>query len=323
MISKGLVSLNEKPYKFVFYRNFQSFRGGHLKVWHYYTYVKSTCSMPPLITFSPDSLWDESNPWLLENIAKTWEPHKSNVIFMAGFDWIALDKCQEYKPSQNIPIINLIQGFAHVNPDDWRYSFLSRKAIRICVSKEIEQALLKTGVVNGPIFTIPNGLDVDVVRERSVRKIKLLIMGIKQKKLAKELEKALFSLGIEALLILDSVNREEFLELLKSSDIVLTLPLEKEGFYLPALEAMASGCLVICPDCIGNRGFCIDRETCFVPSYTLNSLVDAVKTACNMDAALKNKMLAMSTAKAANHTLDKEREAFLKILNNIDELWKC
>jgi len=104
---------------------------------------------------------------------------------------------------------------------------------------------------------------------------------------------------------------------------VLTLPLEKEGFYLPALEAMASGCLVICPDCIGNRGFCIDRETCFVPSYTLNSLVDAVKTACNMDAALKNKMLAMSTAKAANHTLDKEREAFLKILNNIDELWKC
>jgi glycosyltransferase involved in cell wall biosynthesis len=30
-----------------------------------------------------------------------------------------------------------------------------------------------------------------------------------------------------------------------------------EGFYMPALEGMALGTLVVCPDCIGNRSFCL------------------------------------------------------------------
>jgi GT2 family glycosyltransferase len=38
-----------------------------------------------------------------------------------------------------------------------------------------------------------------------------------------------------------------------------------EGFCLTVLEAMASGCPVICTDADGNRDFCVDGENCLMP----------------------------------------------------------
>ena len=38
-----------------------------------------------------------------------------------------------------------------------------------------------------------------------------------------------------------------------------------EGFALPPLEAMATGCAVVCTDAHGNRDFCIDGENCLMP----------------------------------------------------------
>jgi GT2 family glycosyltransferase/glycosyltransferase involved in cell wall biosynthesis len=38
-----------------------------------------------------------------------------------------------------------------------------------------------------------------------------------------------------------------------------------EGFALPPLEAMATGCAVVCTDAHGNRDFCVDGENCLMP----------------------------------------------------------
>ena len=50
------------------------------------------------------------------------------------------------------------------------------------------------------------------------------------------------------------------------------LPRAEEGFYLPALEAMASGCLVVTLDCIGNRGFRRHDDNCLVAESSPESL---------------------------------------------------
>jgi GT2 family glycosyltransferase/glycosyltransferase involved in cell wall biosynthesis len=39
-----------------------------------------------------------------------------------------------------------------------------------------------------------------------------------------------------------------------------------EGFCLPPLEAMATGCAVVCTDAHGNRDFCVDGENCLMPA---------------------------------------------------------
>ena len=38
-----------------------------------------------------------------------------------------------------------------------------------------------------------------------------------------------------------------------------------EGFALPPLEAMATGCAVVCTDAHGNRDFCVDGVNCLMP----------------------------------------------------------
>ncbi|MGL5135262.1 MAG: hypothetical protein ACRC78_22250 [Planktothrix sp.] len=39
------------------------------------------------------------------------------------------------------------------------------------------------------------------------------------------------------------------------------------------------GTLVICPDCIGNRSFCLPGYNCFRPDYTVESLLRTIQQA--------------------------------------------
>ncbi len=47
----------------VFLRHFERFRGGHLKVFHYFEHVRSSPSYRALIRFTEDSVWGPANPW--------------------------------------------------------------------------------------------------------------------------------------------------------------------------------------------------------------------------------------------------------------------
>ena len=85
--------------------------------------------------------------------------------------------------------------------------------------------------------------------------------------------------------------------------------------------------IAIIPDCIGNRSFCIDAEhdggNCLMPSYDQEGITNAIRQAKNI---LKDpvrlhqiKTNAMSTVNA--HSLSREREDFLRLMANVDELW--
>jgi GT2 family glycosyltransferase len=50
-----------------------------------------------------------------------------------------------------------------------------------------------------------------------------------------------------------------------------------EGFCLPALEAMATGCAVVCTDAHGNRDFCEDGRNCLMPEQRVSSVASAVQ----------------------------------------------
>jgi GT2 family glycosyltransferase/glycosyltransferase involved in cell wall biosynthesis len=49
-----------------------------------------------------------------------------------------------------------------------------------------------------------------------------------------------------------------------------------EGFALPPLEAMASGCAVVCTDAHGNRDFCADGVNCLMPEPTPDAVAAAL-----------------------------------------------
>jgi len=68
--------------------------------------------------------------------------------------------------------------------------------------------------------------------------------------------------GFEFRAIRESVGWQELRELYHWSDVFLATPLVEEGFYMPGLEAMAAGAVVISSDAGGNRAYCRFGENC-------------------------------------------------------------
>lgn len=310
----------------LFYRDYGGFTGGHLKVWDYFNHVTFAPRYSPSIYFTPQSSWDRNNPWL--NLDKKFilsQPLPNpDLIFMEGLDWQLLN--QKYKHNSFIPIINLIQHVRHGYPDNPRYPFLKYKAIRICVSPEIKQYLETHAQVNGELLVIPCGLElqqIPVSKNWDQKDYDVLIAALKEPELGQELKQKLEITGQKVELLTHQLSRSDYLEQLNRARITVFLPNQKEGegFYLPALEGMAVGTLVICPDCIGNRSFCISGYNCWRPDYRVESILNAIQQALQCSQTQVKEILAHGKQTANEHNLLKERQAFLEILDNIYAIW--
>jgi len=243
-----------------------------------------------------------------------WNPKNTDVLFLAGMDWLALTENQRLNPP--VPVINFIQHVRHADKQCPLYEFLKYPALRICVSQEVTDAIKNTGIVNGSVVTNTNGIDLTELPTLVKKDIPLLIAGLKNPVLANEISERLMGMNIPCRVVSQYLPRKDYLSLLARAEVALFLPNETEGFYLPALEAMYLKTLVICPDCIGNGGFCIDGETCFKPKYNVEEIIKAIKhtfflSENKIDVLLKN---GYEISKKA--TLSKERDAFLLSLSN-------
>jgi len=307
-----------------FFRNFVAFTGGHLKVRHYFDHTLSSKKYSPRIYFHADSLWDESNPWQAiapELRVTRGECTQADILFLAGLDWRNLSSEERDRPDR--PIVNLIQHVRHADQGSELYSYLKRGAIRICVSQEVTDAILSTGQVRGPVFTIPNGIELGEFpkpKTPQARSIGLLILATKNRWLGRSLRLRLTRPDRNIRLITQPVPRQELLRLMADSKRALLLPDEREGFFLPALEAMALGATVIVPDCVGNRSFCHDQKNCFMPEFETDAFTRAVKAAEAMTADQAQQMVTCAVETAARHDLVRERQAYLELLDNCEEL---
>lgn len=315
---------DKKKKSILFYRDFRGFTGGHLKVWHYYNHAKQSDKYQPLISFSPETIWHATNPWSTtrQEALNTWDTKQADVLFLAGMDWNILNEAQRRSPSK--PIINLIQHVRHANPEEPLYPFLSHRAVRICVSEQVTQALQATRKVNGPLFTIPNGIDLTelpLCNPWESRDIDILIAGVKQPALAMEIYKLLDTFKHNIKVLTHPIPRPDFLNLLNAAKVTLFLPHETEGFYLPALEGFALGTLVVCPDCIGNRTFCLTNKNCLQPSYNVESLLHTTQYALQLPPQERFDFLQSGWQIAQQHSLSEERRLFLEILNYIERIW--
>lgn len=310
----------------LFFREYLAFQGGHLKVWEYFNHIIYSSNYYPYIYFSKNSIWDNSNPWLNINpkMILTEPLTQPDILFLEGMDWNFLSP--QKRDNSSIPILNLIQHIRHGFQGNPRYEFLKHKAIRICVSEQVKEYLAKSGQVNGPIFVIPCGLaelDRLIISEEKTKNIPILIAGFKNPQLGKRLKEILVAQGNQVVLLTKKIDRNEYLEQVKRAKITIFLPndQEGEGFYLPALEGMALETMVICPDCIGNRNFCIDRYNCFRPDYNLDSIINSIDFALKCPQSILQSMINNAILTTNKYTLKKERELFLEILTNINSLW--
>ena len=260
----------EKPRSVWFYREYVRLTGGHLKHAHYFGHVARLAGFNARITLGGEShnatvAREIDDLWPIRNGAREphWKPHRRDILFLAGLDWQYWHRCGlERLP---IPRINLIQHVRHARVGTELYGSLSERAVRICVSPEVADAISATGRTNGPVLVIPNGTDLEPINDDELqalinaesRRHRLTIVGYKSPELAQALSNRFDAASMDHLVVTEFRERHVFLDILKSSGVVVCCPDPEEGFYLPALEAMALGCIVVTNDCIGNRSFCL------------------------------------------------------------------
>jgi glycosyltransferase involved in cell wall biosynthesis len=320
-VFKSLYKKIFKPKRVLFYRDFVAYYGGHQKVADYFAHLESSFNYRPEISFSEQTCWEPFNPWFpkYQDKSVAFNPTDYDFVFLAGMDW------QMYLPFEGVPnkpVINLIQGVRHGDPKADVHQFLLQKAIRICVSQPVADAIQATGKVSGPIFTIPNGHEPPELPIKP-KVWDVIIVGAKQPAIANDIYTELIQRNLKVLCFDKKISQRDLYEAMNLSKIAILLPLEMEGFYLPALEAMKYCDLVIVPDCIGNREFCRDNQNCLMPEYDANSILVCADRCLQL---LKDEQVLtvfkqemIETLKA--HTLANERKAFLRIMDDAHNLW--
>ena len=310
-----------------FHREYRRFTGGHVKHAHYFDHVRRAQDFEPRMTFScapatPVLAEERRRLWFAETEhVPDWRPTPRDILFVAGTDWRYLDA--RGLESDGNPCINLVQHVRHAHATTELYGYLTRRAVRICVSEEVADAIGSTGRVNGPVLTIPNGIDMPAFQRRGAapRSRGVVIVGYKNAAVARALSARLTARGIGHEMVRDFLDRDAFLDLLGDTETAICLPRAEEGFYLPALEAMAAGCTVVTMDCIGNRGFCRHGENCLI-GHNAQSLAHAVEWARDMPAETRRLMHVHADETVTAHALSIERARFHAVLDEIDRLWR-
>lgn len=304
----------------LFFRKYRRFHGGHLKVWDYFNHTLAADGFDARVLFDEGSNWDASNPWISVRDLVVQSPKDAapDAFFVAGRDWQRMEALGLL--DLDLPIINLIQHTRHAGEWSIQSRYLGRKAIRICVSAEVAAAVESAGS-RGRTIVIPNSIDVPVeTRGDHEKRVDLLIAGLKQPEMAVQAAEAMQASGRTIEVLTDHVPREQFLSMIRHASNVLFLPNKEEGFYLPALEGMALGALVICPDCIGNRGY-MDGSNGLFPNFELSEIVAATNVALAMTDLERSAMIENASFTAARHQPADERAAFSDVLRNLDRLW--
>jgi glycosyltransferase involved in cell wall biosynthesis len=94
----------------------------------------------------------------------------------------------------------------------------------------------------------------------------------------------------------------------------------EEGFYMPGLEAMAAGAVVISSDAGGNRAYCNFGENCIeVGMDDARGYVDALDSLRTASAEEIERLRSNGYETVGRHTLKHERERFGEFMGRLTE----
>ena len=301
-----------RPRKLLFIRHFRRPTGGNLKVRDYFRHALDHPDVDVSIWFAPGSRHGDSDVWhdlKPAQVAQSLDPDAHDLICVNGKDWSLLPE-----DTRDRDIIHFVQhpGYA---TDPVLRGYLARPARRLFTSDALHAHLAP--LCNGPMAVVPIGLDPAFAAGKGGGKsIAVTILAAKQPRFAAALAEKLASLGVETNLLDDRWrSREEHIATVRASEILVALPNVVEGFYLPPLEGMAAGCVVICSDVVHNRGHCIHGETCLQPAFgDVDSHVEAIMRGLG-DAQLRTRLIAGGEAMSRRHSIEQERAAFHAMLD--------
>jgi hypothetical protein len=299
-----------------FYREYTSYTGGHQKVFDYLNHTEDCAGYATDLYLSKSS---KVNPDLFDDIkgveySKAYRPDLSDVAFLAGMDWQAYQKF--YDPNQIK--INLIQHVRHGDKSQPLFQFLQHKAIRICVSDAVKDAIAP--YANGPCFTMRMGHNIPKIT--LAKQYDLYILATKQPQLGIRIFEWAISIGLRVLLHDKTTERELVYQAMAESVVAITLPHKTEGFYLPGIEAMALADWAVVPDCIASREYSLNKANITSCELNFTACEKAILHALKQVKGWKFRIHKWQGRRLSlSYSLKNEQLNYHNILNNLDEIW--
>lgn len=249
--------------RLLFVRDFKRPTGGNVAVRDYFFHALADPRLDTRLYFAPGSRHAESDLWNdlpADRLVTAPDWQSCDFVFVNGKDWRLIPD-GEY----SFRLIHLVQHLGYGDDLELR-GYLMRPALRICLSQAAQESIAPYAV--GPTRVIPSGVDTELFFEDETRRPgSVLVWGGKAPDVAREIGGKLAALGVEVSVLEGWLPRAAFASRLRAADVFVALPMPREGFYRPPLEAMACGCAVVCSDALGNRAHCLSDVTCLQPRH--------------------------------------------------------
>lgn len=298
----------------LFYQHFgheKVIRGAHHKTYDFFQHVSANKKFIPIVVFDSESQWHDGLPWYqhfsnmptLDSLTI-----KPDIFFLnSGKDWLRIS--QHIDIPSSTPIISPVNHFKAVNPKHPAYELLSKKAIRICPSPELYQAVKNHPNTNGPCLYVPNGVYVmqELKSINIVKDIDLLIVGQKNPDMATELMNHLSQLDLKIDCIDYWIDRNEFQNKIAKSKISIHLPKKIEAHYIPAIESMMLNSLVIMPNCIGNETYAKHKKNCIITQYDIESIYNCLKNTLELPSEDLERIITQARRDAQFFNVEREK----------------
>jgi hypothetical protein len=221
--------------------------------------------------------------------------------------------------------ILIVQNVRHANPaftDGYALRLLPRPMARIMTNEVVLQAV--EPYLNRESLTevITLGHDTDFFRKaRTGPLTSPLKVGYTtwKSKVGDEVAALLGdNPGYEFRAVREAATWEELRRLYHWADVFLATPFAEEGFYMPGLEAMAAGDVLLTPDAGGNRAYCEFGENClYVTLDDARSYARALEYLREVEPGEVERLRRAGYAAARRHTLEHEEERFGAFLERL------
>jgi hypothetical protein len=297
--------------------------GGQMVWRQWFDHINAHPHWQALLFVTPEADWPAESPWADRRDPGTRLaalPQAPDLVLLEGLtDWPLLPSAWLYAVAP--PRLHLIQHLRHADPADDRSALLPLPAIRVAVSEPVTAALAASGRCCGPLLTIPPGLALPEPAPAWDPAGPVIVLGLKNPGLAQQLGQQLAALQVRHRLLLGPLPRAAFLESMSAGGLVVALPMaEGEGFFLPALEAMALGRPLLVPDAGGTRAFCRDGVNCLQPAAAAEALTAAVLALLG-DSSRAAALIAAGLETAGQFSIQAERQAVHGLLDQLPQLW--
>ena len=224
-------------------------------------------------------------------------------------------------------IIHIIQNVRHANPrwlDGYPLRLLTRPAARISTNAVVHEAIRPWLDPRSFHRVINLGHDVGYFRKERLgsplsRPVRVAHTTWKSD-IGDHVERRLDDDSFAFRSIRRQSDWAELRELYHWADVFLCAPNQEEGFYMPALEAMEAGCIVVTPDVGGNMAFCRPDENCVLVEFgDVDSYGAALRGISGWSTDTLDRFRRAASTATVPFDLQVERRSFLDYLG---DLWR-